>query len=77
MPGVARLSLDELAKEAKDAAGMGIPAILLEVVDLDDPIEVADIDPQFQGRGCHDDAIAAVSKGRLCIPPLFGAQRTV
>ncbi len=29
MPGVARLSLDELAKEAKDAAGMGIPAILL------------------------------------------------
>ncbi|MBI2467560.1 MAG: porphobilinogen synthase [Candidatus Rokubacteria bacterium] len=29
MPGVARLSIDELAKEAKDAAGMGIPAILL------------------------------------------------
>jgi porphobilinogen synthase len=29
MPGVSRLSLDELAKEAKDAAGMGIPAILL------------------------------------------------
>jgi porphobilinogen synthase len=29
MPGVARLSLDELAKEAKDAAGMGIPAIML------------------------------------------------
>jgi porphobilinogen synthase len=29
MPGVARLSLDELAKEAKDAAGMGIPAVLL------------------------------------------------
>jgi len=29
MPGVARLSLDELAKEAKDAASMGIPAILL------------------------------------------------
>ena len=29
MPGVARLSVDELAKEAKDAAGMGIPAILL------------------------------------------------
>jgi porphobilinogen synthase len=29
MPGVFRLSLDELAKEAKDAASMGIPAILL------------------------------------------------
>src|SRR3990172_4994965 len=29
MPGVARLSLDELAKEAKDAASMGIPAVLL------------------------------------------------
>jgi porphobilinogen synthase len=29
MPGVFRLSLDELAKEAKDAAGMGIPAVLL------------------------------------------------
>ncbi len=29
MPGVVRLSLDELAKEAKDAASMGIPAILL------------------------------------------------
>jgi porphobilinogen synthase len=29
MPGVARLSLDELAKEAKDAASMAIPAILL------------------------------------------------
>ncbi|MGH7265915.1 MAG: porphobilinogen synthase [Candidatus Rokuibacteriota bacterium] len=29
MPGVNRLSLDELAKEAKDAASMGIPAILL------------------------------------------------
>jgi porphobilinogen synthase len=29
MPGVARLSLDELLKEAKDAASMGIPAVLL------------------------------------------------
>lgn len=29
MPGVFRLSLDELVKEAKDAASMGIPAILL------------------------------------------------
>ncbi len=29
MPGVARLSVDELRKEAKDAASMGIPAILL------------------------------------------------
>jgi porphobilinogen synthase len=29
MPGVFRLSLDELLKDAKDAAGMGIPAILL------------------------------------------------
>jgi porphobilinogen synthase len=29
MPGVFRMSLDELAKEAKDAASMGIPAILL------------------------------------------------
>jgi porphobilinogen synthase len=29
MPGQYQLSLDELVKEAKDAAGMGIPAILL------------------------------------------------
>jgi porphobilinogen synthase len=29
MPGVFRLSLDELAKEAKDVAGLGIPALLL------------------------------------------------
>jgi porphobilinogen synthase len=29
MPGQARLSIDELVKEAKDVAGMGIPAILL------------------------------------------------
>jgi porphobilinogen synthase len=29
MPGVFRLSLDELLKEAKDAASMGIPAVLL------------------------------------------------
>jgi porphobilinogen synthase len=29
MPGQAHLSVDELVKEAKDAAGMGIPAILL------------------------------------------------
>jgi porphobilinogen synthase len=29
MPGVSRLSVDELLKEAKDAASMGIPAVLL------------------------------------------------
>jgi porphobilinogen synthase len=29
MPGVSRLSVDELLKEAKDAASMGVPAILL------------------------------------------------
>ena len=29
MPGVSRLSIDELLKEAKDAASMGIPAVLL------------------------------------------------
>jgi porphobilinogen synthase len=29
MPGEARLSIDELLKEAKDAAAMGIPALLL------------------------------------------------
>ena len=29
MPGQARVSIDELVKEAKDVAGMGIPAILL------------------------------------------------
>jgi porphobilinogen synthase len=29
MPGQARLSIDELVKECKDAAGMGIPAVLL------------------------------------------------
>jgi porphobilinogen synthase len=29
MPGQSRLSVDELVKEAKDAAGMGIPAVLL------------------------------------------------
>jgi porphobilinogen synthase len=29
MPGQARFSIDELVKECKDAAGMGIPAVLL------------------------------------------------
>src|SRR5215470_20122157 len=29
MPGQARLSIDELLKECKDAASMGIPAVLL------------------------------------------------
>jgi len=29
MPGQARVSVDELVKEAKDAAGMGIPGVLL------------------------------------------------
>jgi porphobilinogen synthase len=29
MPGVSKLSIDELLKEAKDAASMGIPAVLL------------------------------------------------
>jgi porphobilinogen synthase len=29
MPGQSRLSIDELVKEAKDVAGMGVPAILL------------------------------------------------
>ena len=29
MPGQCRLSVDEVVKEAKDAAGMGIPAVLL------------------------------------------------
>ena len=29
MPGVSRLSLDEMLKEAKDAASMGIPAVIL------------------------------------------------
>jgi len=29
MPGQARLSVDELVKEVKDVAGMGIPGILL------------------------------------------------
>ena len=29
MPGQSRLSIDELVKECKDAAGMGIPAVLL------------------------------------------------
>jgi len=29
MPGQVRMSIDELQKEAKDAAGMGIPALLL------------------------------------------------
>ena len=29
MPGQSRLSIDELVKETKDVAGMGIPAVLL------------------------------------------------
>ena len=35
MPGQFRVSIDELLKEAKDAAGMGIPAILLFGVPAD------------------------------------------
>jgi porphobilinogen synthase len=38
MPGVFRLSVDELLKEAKDAASMGIPAVLLfGIPQLKDP----------------------------------------
>jgi porphobilinogen synthase len=35
MPGQSRVSIDELLKDAKDAAGMGIPAILLFGVPAD------------------------------------------
>ena len=42
MPGVFHLSVDELVKEAKDAASMGIPAVLLFGL----PEEKDDIDPK-------------------------------
>src|SRR5581483_12123612 len=32
-------------------------------VDLDDPVEISNIDPQLQGAGCDDNAIASVLEG--------------
>src|SRR5947207_11101152 len=59
MPGQARLSVDELVKECKDAAGMGIPAVLLFGLP-------ADKDPQgseaYADDGLVQQAVRAVKE---------------
>jgi len=59
MPGQARLSVDELVKECKDAAGMGIPAVLLFGLP-------ADKDPQgseaYADDGIVQQAVRAVKE---------------
>jgi hypothetical protein len=46
-------------------------------VNLDYPVQVADVDPEFKDTGCHDDAIVARGKRILCLLSLFAAQRAV
>ena len=46
-------------------------------VDLDDPVEVADVDAQLQRAGGHDDAVVPAGERLLGLPPLVQAQRAV
>ena len=46
-------------------------------VDLDHAVEVADVDPQLQGAGGDDHAVAALGERLLGLPALVQAQRAV
>ena len=46
-------------------------------VDLDHPVQVADIHAEFQRGGGHDDAVPALGEGLLRAPPLVQRQRGV
>ena len=65
MPGQARLSVDELVKECKDAAGMGIPAVLLFGLP-------ADKDPQGSEAYAEDGIVQqAVRAVKETVPDLL------
>src|ERR1700739_69741 len=57
MPGQFRVSIDELLKEAKDAAGMGIPAILLFGVPADKDARASEA---YADDGIIQQAVRAV-----------------
>jgi porphobilinogen synthase len=57
MPGQFRVSIDELLKEAKDAAGMGIPAILLFGVPAEKDVRASEA---YAEDGIVQQAIRAV-----------------
>ena len=46
-------------------------------VNLDHPVEITDIDAEFERARRHDHAVVARRKGRLCLAPGVHAQRTV
>jgi hypothetical protein len=46
-------------------------------VDLNDPVEVADIDTQFQGRGGDDHAAPGFGEGLLGAAAFVGRQRSL
>jgi hypothetical protein len=46
-------------------------------VDLDDPVEIADVDAQLERARGDDDAVAGLGKRRLGAPPLVQPQRAV
>ena len=65
MPGQSRLSVDELVKECKDAAGMGIPAVLLFGLP-------ADKDPQGSEAYAEDGIVQqAVRAVKETVPDLL------
>jgi porphobilinogen synthase len=57
MPGQFRVSIDELLKEAKDAAGMGIPAILLFGVPTEKDVHASEA---YAEDGIVQQAVRAV-----------------
>ncbi len=46
-------------------------------IDLDHPVQVADVDAELQGRGGHDHAVPGLAEGRLGLPALVDRQRGV
>ena len=86
-PPAAAPSLVE-GEEQAVAAGAGPPAGAAEPlqerrrrvrgrVDLDDPVEVADVDAELQGAGGDDDAVARLGERLLGAAALVGGQRGV
>ena len=70
-------------EEQAVAGGAGSPAGAAESlqerrhragsVDLDDPVQVADVDAELQGAGRDDDAVARLGEGLLGAAPFVGA----
>ncbi len=47
------------------------------MVDLDDTVKVAHVDPQLQGRRSHDDAVPRLGERPLGAAPVVSRQRGV